>query len=211
MAHSDPKLHPDAPPEGGANGAPILEMQDVHKSFGPLRVLQGISLAVDTGKTLVILGASGSGKSVTLKLLIGLLRPDHGQVYFHGRRIDSLPERELVKIRTHMGFVFQMGALFDSLSVAENIAFPLREHSDYNDSHILDIVRAKLRSVGLEDVRAEVPDGIVRRAAQARGHRPGAGDRPGGRVPGRADHRAGPDTGRRDERTGDQTARSSSV
>jgi phospholipid/cholesterol/gamma-HCH transport system ATP-binding protein len=143
-----------------AESSPLLEMRQVSKSFGSLEVLRGVDLVVPKGKTLVILGASGSGKSVTLKILIGLLRPDRGQVYFHGRQIDTLPEHELVKVRTRIGFVFQMGALFDSLSVAENVAFPLREHSDYDNDTILQIVQDKLRSVGLEDIGPKFPTQI---------------------------------------------------
>jgi len=135
----------------------MLELRDVYKSFGALEVLRGVQLIVEPGKTLVILGASGSGKSVTLKLLIGLLKPDRGEVYFHGRRIDPLPERELVEIRARMGFVFQMGALFDSLTVGENVAFPLREHTDYDEAKIRQIVRMKLRSVGLEGIEGKMP------------------------------------------------------
>lgn len=136
---------------------PILELRDVHKSFGSLKVLRGVDLAIETGKTLVILGASGSGKSVTLKILDGLIKPDQGEVYFHGQRIDTLREQDLVKIRTRIGFVFQMGALFDSLNVGENIAFALREHTDYDDDKIRRTVEEKLRSVGLDGIESKMP------------------------------------------------------
>ncbi len=160
MADQNQQKQPDTRQPSPAGNGPILEMRSVYKRFGALEVLCGVDLAVPAGRNLVILGASGSGKSVTLKILIGLLRPDRGEVYFHGRRIDTLPEHELVKIRTRIGFVFQMGALFDSLSVAENVAFPLREHSDYDNEKILQIVQEKLRSVGLEDTGAKFPTQI---------------------------------------------------
>ncbi len=135
----------------------VLELRNVYKSFGALDVLCGVDLAVEEARTLVILGASGSGKSVTLKILIGLLKPNRGEVFFHGRRIDSLSERDLVKIRTRIGFVFQMGALFDSLDVGENVAFALREHTDYGEDKIRSIVHEKLRLVGLEGVESKMP------------------------------------------------------
>jgi phospholipid/cholesterol/gamma-HCH transport system ATP-binding protein len=151
-----------ATPQAAApdRAGPILELRDVYKGFGPLEVLRGVNLTVQTGESLVILGGSGSGKSVTLKVLIGLLRPDRGEVHFHGQRIDNLPERQLVNIRTRIGFVFQLGALFDSLTVAENVAFPIREHSDYDDEKIEQIVQEKLRSVGLEDAARKYPTEI---------------------------------------------------
>jgi len=173
MADRNQENHVDTPADGtgGRDGA-VLEMRGVHKSFGALQVLRGVDLAVRTGESLVILGGSGSGKSVTLKILIGLLRPDRGEVYFHGRRIDNLSEAELVKVRRRIGFVFQMGALFDSITVAENVAFPLREHSEYDEEQIQRIVQEKLRSVGLEDTAgkypAEISGGQRKRVAVAR-------------------------------------------
>lgn len=135
----------------------MLELRNVHKSFGRLKVLRGVSLAIEAGKTLVTLGASGSGKSVMLKILIGLLKPDSGEVYFHGERIDNRPETELVKIRTKIGFVFQMGALFDSLTVGENVAFAMREHTGYNDEKIRQVVAQKLQSIGLGGIESKMP------------------------------------------------------
>jgi phospholipid/cholesterol/gamma-HCH transport system ATP-binding protein len=160
MANQNQHEKLEAPAAAADRAVPIFEMRGVYKSFGPLQVLRGVDLAVQAGESLVILGGSGSGKSVTLKILIGLLRPDRGEVYFHGRRIDNLPERELVQIRRRIGFVFQMGALFDSMSVAENVAFPLREHSDYEEEKIQQIVLEKLRSVGLEDTAGKYPTEI---------------------------------------------------
>jgi phospholipid/cholesterol/gamma-HCH transport system ATP-binding protein len=141
----------------GQNVPPILELRNVHKRFGRLKVLRGVDLAIEHGRTLVTLGASGSGKSVMLKILIGLLRPDTGEVYFHGQRIDLLPEEDLVKIRKKIGFVFQMGALFDSMTVGENVAFALREHTNYGDARISQIVSEKLQLVGLDGIEAKMP------------------------------------------------------
>ncbi len=157
--NSDITPNESTPPGPGAS-EPILELHGVYKRFGPLEVLKGIDLAIAPGKTLVILGASGSGKSVMLKILIGLLKPDRGEVCFHGRRIDDLREHDLVDARGRMGFVFQMGALFDSLSVTENIAFPLREQRNLSDAEIERIVRDKLRSVGLDRLGPEFPTQI---------------------------------------------------
>jgi len=160
MAEQNQQKQPETQSSSPGVTEPILEMRNVHKRFGSLEVLCGVDLAVEAGKTLVIVGASGSGKSVTLKLLIGLLKPDRGEVHFHSRRIDALPEADLVKVRTRIGFVFQMGALFDSLSVAENVAFPLREHTDYSGDQIRRIVQDKLRSVGLEGIGPKYPTQI---------------------------------------------------
>lgn len=106
---------------------PIIELRRVSKSFGRQVVLNDIDLAIARGQTTVIIGRSGTGKSVLLKHIVGLLRPDRGEVYFEGQRIDRLPERQLVPIRRQIGFVFQLNALFDSMSVLENVAFPMRE------------------------------------------------------------------------------------
>lgn len=160
MAEKDQQRQSQAAPRPAGNSEPVLEMRNVHKRFGPLEVLRGVDLAIEPKRTLVILGASGSGKSVALKLLIGLLRPDAGQVLFHGQRIDTLSDADLVNIRSRIGFVFQMGALFDSLSVAENVAFPLREHTDYDNDRIEQIVQEKLRSVGLEGIGPKFPTQI---------------------------------------------------
>src|SRR5213596_1173734 len=108
---------------------PLVEIKNLHKRFGPLVVLDGVSTAVARGESLVIIGGSGSGKSVLLKHVVGLLRPDKGEVWFDGQRIDDLPEKELFQVRGRVGFLFQVGALFDSLSVGENIAYPIAEHT----------------------------------------------------------------------------------
>src|SRR4029434_614670 len=97
----------------------LLELRNVHKRFGRLVVLNGVSLGVEEGQSLVVIGASGSGKSVMLKHIVGLLKPDRGEVWYDGKRIDTLHEREMDAIRQQFGFLFQMGALFDSLTVED--------------------------------------------------------------------------------------------
>src|SRR5215213_1646422 len=118
----------------------FIELKNVTKRFGKLLVLNNLTLSIETGKCLVVIGASGTGKSVMLKHIFGLLRPDKGEVWFDGRRIDELAERDLVDVRTRFGFLFQMGALFDSLTVADNIGFPLVEHTHKPVSEIERIV-----------------------------------------------------------------------
>ncbi|MHC4124160.1 MAG: ATP-binding cassette domain-containing protein, partial [Planctomycetota bacterium] len=112
----------------GAQDEAIIVLKNVTRKFGNNLVLDDISLSIEKGKTTVIIGPSGCGKTVLVKHLIVLLRPSSGEVYFKGRRIDNLDENELSEIRTVFGFLFQAGALFDSLSVSENIVFPIRQH-----------------------------------------------------------------------------------
>jgi len=135
----------------------IIQLKHLYKRFGPLVVLKDVSLDIEVGKTLVVLGPSGTGKSVLLKHIVGLLKPDRGEVYFEGRRIDTLKERDMVPIREQMGFLFQMGALFDSLNNLENVAFPLKEHSDFSSEQIYAIARQKLEMVGLPEVAMKMP------------------------------------------------------
>src|SRR5436309_2328866 len=150
----------------------LIELRHVSKRFGSLIVLNNLNLSIQPGQCLVVIGASGTGKSVMLKHIVGLLRPDHGEVWFDGQRIDSLPERQLVPIRTRFGFLFQMGALFDSLNVAENIAFPIVEHTHKPREEIDKIVETKLRLVGLPEagpkMPAELSGGQRKRVALAR-------------------------------------------
>jgi phospholipid/cholesterol/gamma-HCH transport system ATP-binding protein len=136
---------------------PIVRLKDVHKSFGHQRVLRGISLDFPTGKTTVVLGPSGCGKSVMLKHIIGLLRPDFGEVWFEGHRIDQLRESKLGEVRLQVGFLFQMGALFDSMSVRDNIAFPLTEHTKLSPEQVDGRVARVLGLVGLEDALKKMP------------------------------------------------------
>jgi phospholipid/cholesterol/gamma-HCH transport system ATP-binding protein len=135
----------------------LIELRKVSKRFGPLVVLDQIDLDIEAGKCIVIIGASGSGKSVLLKHIVGLLKPDSGEVYFDGQRIDHLSERALADIRVRFGFLFQMGALFDSMSVHDNIAFPVVEHTDKTAAEIDAVVTEKLGLIGLPDAGPKMP------------------------------------------------------
>ena len=150
----------------------LIEFRKVSKQFGRQVVLNRIDLQVREGESLVIIGASGSGKSVMLKHMVGLLQPDSGEVWFDGKRIDNLSERQLAKIREQFGFLFQMGALFDSMTVEENVAFPLVQHSDLSEEEIAHKVEENLRMVGLPGVQKKMPSelsgGQRKRVALAR-------------------------------------------
>ena len=135
----------------------VVELKHVSKRFGRLRVLDDFSLSVERGKCLVIIGPSGTGKSVMLKHIVGLIAPDRGEVWYDGRRIDRLPHRELMATRTEFGFLFQMGALFDSMTVADNVAFPLVEHSAKRGAEVREIAEQKLAMVGLPGLGAKMP------------------------------------------------------
>lgn len=153
---------------------PIIELRGVSKSFGRQRVLDNVDLAVERGRCTVIIGRSGEGKSVLLKHIVGLLRPDSGEIYYEGQRIDQLSERALVPIRRQISFVFQLNALFDSMSVGENVAFPMVENSGRRvpreyvrklASHCLEMVGL----AGFEDKRpADLSGGEKKRVALAR-------------------------------------------
>jgi phospholipid/cholesterol/gamma-HCH transport system ATP-binding protein len=151
---------------------PIIELRNVHKAFGKLVVLNGVNLKIERGKTTVILGESGMGKSVLLKHMVVLLRPDRGKIFFEDQCLNRLSERKLAPIRTNFGFLFQGGALFDSMTAGENVAFPLREHTDYSDEKIEEIVQEKLEMVGLEQFASRMPGqlsgGQKKRVALAR-------------------------------------------
>ena len=142
---------------GTKSAGPIVRMTDLHKSFGTQHVLRGVQLSIQSGRTRVIMGPSGCGKSVLLKHMVGLLRPDRGEVWYEDQRVDTLAEIDLVPIRRQFGFLFQQGALFDSMSVRENIEFPLQEHSKLTHEEREERVRRVLRMVGLEDVINKMP------------------------------------------------------
>jgi phospholipid/cholesterol/gamma-HCH transport system ATP-binding protein len=180
---SQPPTKQDARPTGGESpsvqrgaGCPVADAQiclvDLHKSFGSLVVFNGLNLTIREHECLVVLGPSGTGKSVLLKHIVGLLRPDSGEVWFHDQRVDLLDERGLEPIRRQFGVLFQGGALFDSMTVYENIAFPLREHGDFQEPEIRDRVAQKLAMVGLdgtqEKMPAELSGGMRKRVALAR-------------------------------------------
>jgi phospholipid/cholesterol/gamma-HCH transport system ATP-binding protein len=150
----------------------VIRIQRLHKRFGSQPVLRGIDLDIATGEVMVIIGRSGGGKSVLLKHLIGLLRPDAGTVAVDGTEITRLRGGELDRVRERYGVVFQGGALFDSMSVAENVAFPLREKSRLGHAEIRGRVEEKLEQVGLSDMGhknpAEISGGMRKRVAIAR-------------------------------------------
>ncbi len=149
-----------------------MRVEELHKSFGRQRVLKGISLAFRRGTTTVVLGPSGCGKSVLLKHLVGLLKPDKGRVFFEDQRVDTLAEHQLGAIRRRFGFLFQQGALFDSMSVRENVRFPLKEAGVPQDQWSEQRIRQVLGMVGLDDaidkMPAELSGGQQKRVALAR-------------------------------------------
>ena len=150
----------------------LIQLKNVSKSFGWLNVLNGVSLSIEAGESLVIIGASGTGKSVLLKHIVGLLTPDDGEVWFEGLRIDTLADAKLMEARQRIGFLFQMSALFDSMNVGDNIAFPLREHTRKSAAEIRQVVADKLKRVGLTGIKnkmpAELSGGMKKRVALAR-------------------------------------------
>ena len=131
--------------------APAVAVEDLHKSFGSQKVLNGVSLTVNRGETLAVLGRSGTGKSVLLRLIIGLEKPDSGSVHIHGQDIAGLDLDQLSEIRKKMGFLFQHAALYDSLTVEQNVAFPLEHHKkEMSKSEQNDRVKELLAEVGME-------------------------------------------------------------
>lgn len=150
----------------------MIKIIDVWKRFDDLEVLKGIDVDIQEGETFVIIGQSGTGKSVFLKLLIGLLKPDKGKIFIQGRDITEMNDCQLNKLRTEFGMVFQYAALFDSLNVYENVAFSLMEHTDLDDEHIKQRVQECLKLVGLEGIEekmpAELSGGMKKRVAIAR-------------------------------------------
>jgi len=151
---------------------PVIEFRQVRMTFNHIPVLTGIDLAIRPAETVTIIGGSGSGKSVMLKLIVGLFKPEAGQVLIEGEDITPLTEDQLLRVRKKIGMVFQNSALFDSLSVAENIAYPLREHTVMSEQEIRERVRETLSLVGLEGVEekdpAELSGGMRKRVALAR-------------------------------------------
>lgn len=151
---------------------PIIRLLDVHKSFGSQKVLAGVNLDVQEGATTVVIGPSGCGKSVLLKHIVGLLRPDSGSVFFRGQDLSRLPERKLGPIRRRMGFLFQGGALFDSMTVEGNICFSLAEHKVGTAAQRGEKCRQVLSLVGLDGVQNKYPEelsgGQKKRVALAR-------------------------------------------
>jgi phospholipid/cholesterol/gamma-HCH transport system ATP-binding protein len=149
-----------------------IEVVDLHKSFGGKHVLTGVNLEVRNGESMVVIGGSGVGKSVLIKCIIGLLRPDSGAIRVDGQEITSLNEKPLNEIRKKFGMLFQAGALFDSLPVWENVGFGLKQHTSLRDEEIKAIAIEKLRLVGLSHVEALMPSelsgGMRKRVSLAR-------------------------------------------
>jgi phospholipid/cholesterol/gamma-HCH transport system ATP-binding protein len=154
------------------NGSPMISLQHVYKAFAGKQVLRDLSIDVDHGESVVIVGGSGSGKSVTLKHMIGLLRPDQGRILVDGEDIGSMKSIELNRFRRMFGMAFQEGALFDSMSVFENIAFPLRRHTRMGEDEIRARVEECLDMVHLHGVESKRPSelsgGMRRRVGFAR-------------------------------------------
>jgi phospholipid/cholesterol/gamma-HCH transport system ATP-binding protein len=149
-----------------------IEFKNVRKTFGTKPVLKGMDLAVKKGEVMFIIGTSGVGKSVTIKHLIGLLRVDEGEIWFDGQRVDQLSERQLEPLRRRIGMVFQASTLFDSMTLAENVALPLRKHGNMSHKAALVEAHKRLAQVYMDDYAerypAELSDGMRKRAAIAR-------------------------------------------
>ncbi|SDG13788.1 phospholipid/cholesterol/gamma-HCH transport system ATP-binding protein [Selenomonas sp. WCT3] len=150
----------------------MIRLVDVCKRFGDKEALHHINLTIEDGETLAIIGGSGSGKSTLLRLLIGLIRPTSGEIWIGDTEISKLSEEKLDKVRLHMGMVFQYSALFDSMTVGDNVAFGLREHTDMPEKEIQRVVEEKLQLVGLENVAQRMPNelsgGMKKRVSLAR-------------------------------------------
>lgn len=150
----------------------MIKLVDIHKSFGKQKVLDGLNLAIESGKTTVIIGRSGGGKSVLLKHIIGLIKPDSGHVLIDQSDLTRLSEKDLNEVRKKFGMLFQEAALFDSMTVGENVAFPLREQTKLKDEEIRRIVADRLKAVGLSGVEGKMPSelsgGMRKRVGLAR-------------------------------------------
>ena len=162
----------DAPGRPDDDGEPAIRLEGVSKSFDRRKVLDDVSLDVVEATCFCLLGRSGTGKSVTLKHIIGLLKPDQGRVFVHGKDVTELKRRELSEVRQSMGFLFQNAALFDSITVGENVAFPMRRHTDWDERKIRETAKSKLADVGLADDFDKMPSdlsgGMKKRAGLAR-------------------------------------------
>lgn len=156
-----------------ADPEPIIALRSISKAFDSLVVLDDVDLAIYPGQTTVVIGPSGSGKSVLLKHIVGLMRPDRGRVMFEGQNITRMHERKLSKVRMNFGFLFQGAALFDSMTVGENVAFPLEEHEVGSPGERIERVKDVLAMVGLDGLLARYPEelsgGQKKRVALARG------------------------------------------
>jgi phospholipid/cholesterol/gamma-HCH transport system ATP-binding protein len=169
-AEASPRTTPHGGEQPGAET--VVRLRNVHKAFGPQVVLDGINLDIQRARTTVVMGPSGCGKSVMLKHIIGLLRPDAGEVWYEDRRVDTRSEADLFPIRLEVSLVFQMGALFDSMTVMENIEFPLIEQTRLSPAQRRERVRESLATVDLTGVEEKLPSqlsgGQKKRVALAR-------------------------------------------
>jgi phospholipid/cholesterol/gamma-HCH transport system ATP-binding protein len=163
--------NPSGPPSTGPN---IVELADVDFAYaaGDKPILSGLSMRFPRGKVVAVMGGSGCGKTTVMRLIGGMVRPQRGSVTFNGADIDAMDQKGLYAVRRQMGMLFQFGALFTDLSVFDNVAFPLREHTDLPESMIRDLVLMKLNAVGLRGARdlmpAQISGGMARRVALAR-------------------------------------------
>jgi phospholipid/cholesterol/gamma-HCH transport system ATP-binding protein len=162
-----------ADPNSTGNMPPLVEVRDLHVRFGRNAVLRDINLTVPRGQTLAIIGESGCGKTVLLKTIIGLVRPTRGSVLFDGADLQSLSDKELTRQRIRYGFLFQQAALFDSMTIGQNVAFPLRQHMSMTRDELRQVVRTRLAEVGLPEAvipmrPAELSGGMRKRVGLAR-------------------------------------------
>ncbi len=150
----------------------MIRIEDLHKSFNGVAVLKGVNLEVENGELLALIGRSGYGKSVLLKHVAGLLRPDRGRILVDDQDMCRLRGRELTRVRNRLGFLFQSGALFDSMTILDNVAFPLREKTRLSEQEIRKKVMVELEQVGLlgseEKYPSQISGGMVKRASLAR-------------------------------------------
>jgi phospholipid/cholesterol/gamma-HCH transport system ATP-binding protein len=150
-----------------------IEIRNLHKRFGPTRVLCGVDLQIPEGCSCALVGPSGTGKSVMVKHILGLLKPDSGDVRVRGRSLNAMTRSEVIALRRDIGVMFQDGALFSSMTVFENVAFPLRQHTNYSDAEVREIALEHLAKVGLlhavDRLPAELSGGMKKRVGLARG------------------------------------------
>ncbi len=164
--------HPRTHHSAAAPRRPLIECVDVHKAFGSHRVLAGVDCQIPEGQITCIMGPSGTGKSVLLRHFVGLLMPDRGDVLVDGRSVPGMSEDALLELRRSMGMLFQDGALFSSMNLFDNVAFPLRQHTRKSEAEIREIVMERLREVGLAGAEKKMPNelsgGMRKRAGFAR-------------------------------------------
>jgi phospholipid/cholesterol/gamma-HCH transport system ATP-binding protein len=150
----------------------VIELQDVSKAFGSFKVLDGVTCRIPKGEITVLMGPSGTGKSVTLRHVVGLLNPDRGDIVVEGRHVPQLNEKQLLELRRSIGMLFQDGALFSSMNLYDNVAFPLRQHTRLPESKVREIVMQRLNEVGLAGAEKRMPNelsgGMRKRAGFAR-------------------------------------------